>query len=1071
MKKLSLTLVLLLGTLCFTFAQRIVTGNVSDEKGEGLIGANVLVRGTSFGTVTDLDGNFNLSVPDDGTSLMISYTGYQTMITDIADKSLVNIVLLEGQLLGEVVVTALNIEREEKSLGYAVQEVSGESISEAREGNLVNALSGKVAGLQVTNSQTMGGSANVTIRGTSSLTGNNQALFVVDGVPLDNSVFNVDAQDEGSGGYDYGNLAGDINPDDVASISVLKGAAATALYGSRAANGVILVTTKRGKARDGIGISFISSATVNKINKSTGPQHQREYGAGYGAYYEDATSYFFEGDVDGDGQLDLIVPTSEDASWGARFDPNLNVVHWDALDPFADNYGEKRPYIAPANDYTAFFETGLTLKNSIAIDGGTEKTTVRLSYSNDNTKGILPNSELQKHTIGFTGSQQLTTKLKATLSGNYVNNSATGRGGTGYDALNVMQSFGQWFQANVDVKRLENSYLTPDGRHQSWNSTYWDNSTPIYFDNPYFIRKESYQTDRRNRMFGNVLLEYELTDFLTIQGRAATDLFNDLQEERIAQQSVEISDYTKRLREKTETNLELLLKFNKRLGDNISLNGLLGGNRRKDQFEYTLLSTRDGLVIDKLYTVNNSVSSELQRDDVLNRKEQRSVFGQVSLGFSDFFYVDVSARNDWSSTLPKANNSYFYPAASASFVFSELFETATNSLLSFGKVRFNYAEVGNDTDPYRTSLTYVQNNNFGNNPAFSVPSELYNADLRPELTKSYEAGIEVNFLNNRYGVDLSVYKTNTFDQILPVEVSRASGYTTKLINAGNIENKGIEIELFANPVRTKNFSWNIGGNWSKNQNTVVELAPDVDNILLGDHFFMTYNAAVGEPYGTFKGTNYVFHENGEPMVDEDGFYMSTLSNTEILGNSNPDWIAGLYNDFNIFGFRLHTLLDFQQGGSVYSLNTMFGRATGLYEETAGLNAQGNPKRDPVAEGGGVLLDGVMEDGSPNTTYIDASNFFGAWYYRNNPVGVYIFDASYIKLREASLSYSLSPSVVGNTPFTNMTISLVGRNLAILKKNVKHFDPEQALSAGNVQGFEVGSYPTLRSFGLSVKLGL
>jgi len=475
-----------------------VTGNVTGvDDGAALPGVSVVVRGTTIGAVTDFEGNYSITVPDASATLMFSFVGMLTQEVPLDGRTSVDVVLESTSTeLDEVVVTALGVSREKKSLGYSVQEVDGDAVSGSAQSNFASSLSGKVSGVQIKAPNTMGGSSNVLIRGSTSITGNNQPLYVIDGVPVDNS--NYATGGDGWGGYDYGNVAQDLNPNDIESISVLKGAAASALYGSRAANGVILVTTKKGKTRQGIGVSVSSNFMVGKIDKSTLPQQQFEYGGGYGPFYEDATGNFFFGDVNGDGQNQLIVPTSEDASWGEKFDPSLMVVHWDALDPAASNYGEERPWAPPAeeNRMPSFFETSTQWVNTVAFDGGNKDGRFRLSYTNYDEKGILPNSELSKNTVNFSGSYNFGKKLTVNANVTYTGQKALGRMGTGYDGGNVMQSFGQWFQTNVDFSRLE-EYESPTGLHRTWNYTYWepDYLYPIYFDNLVELEAEERAVD------------------------------------------------------------------------------------------------------------------------------------------------------------------------------------------------------------------------------------------------------------------------------------------------------------------------------------------------------------------------------------------------------------------------------------------------------------------------------------------------------------------------------------------------------------------------------------------------
>jgi len=1092
MKRLVLFLTLLLfAAVQLLQAQAVeITGTVtSSEDGSPVPGASIIVKGTTVGTVSSAEGTYVLRIPADATELVVSFVGMKTQDIRIEGRNVIDIIM-DPDVVGidEVVVTALGISREKKSLGYSVQEIGGDEVSEVRETNFISSLSGKVAGVHIKQPNTMGGSANILIRGTTSLTRNNQALFVIDGVPVDNNNTNNDRiianstatyQDDGWGGYDFGNAAMDINPDDIESISILRGAAASALYGSRAANGVVLITTKKGKQRQGIGVSLNSSVMISKIDKSTLPQHQRLYGAGYGAYYEDPTGYFFYTDLDGDGTMDLIPPTSEDASWGARFDPNLMVIHWDALDPTYPNFAEKRPWVAGAHGIDYFFETGVKWINNIAFDGGTDKGAFRFSYTNMDEKGILPVSSIKKNTFNLSGNYDFTKRLEVGGNVTYLNQKTLGRYGTGYDGRNVMQSFGQWIETNVDFARLR-EYKTPDGRHRNWNYGYYDDLRPFYFANPYWVRHENYEDDERDRVFGYATIDYHLTDWLTLSGRTAIDYYTENQNERIAigSETTVTPWYGNFLRTFSESNTDFMLKIDKSFGD-FNLNGLLGTNIRRNKIQSIYNHTVGGMFVPELYNTANSVSP-VDVTESLVLTGINSYYGSLSLGFRDMIYIDGTGRYDIASTLPEENNAYFYPSVSTSLILTQIPGLNTLTWLPFAKVRLNYAQVGNDAPAYSLISTYTQNPNWGDAALFSMNSTLQNPDLKPERTKSLEAGLEVYFINRRLGFDVALYKTNTFDQIMPVLVSSASGNTRRYVNGGEIQNKGLEVALLGTPVSAGDFKWDFNINWFANRNEVLELAEGVENYLLYSAWDVSVNATVGEPYGTIKGTDYVYEDGSTFMdetgaarvVDEDGYLLESEQEDVIIGNINPDWNMGVSNNLSYKGLSLSFLLDIQKGGDIYSINTKYGYATGVYEETAANNDKGNPIRDDVSAGGGYRYPNtVYEDGTKNESYVTTQDYFGAFYYGYVPTAYWVFDASYVKLRELSLGYSLPRSIIGKTPFTNVTLSVVGRNLWIIHKNTKHFDPEAILSSGNQQGIETGSYPTPRTIGFSLKLGL
>ena len=1073
MKKLFLLIVLFVfaGGLTLMAQTKVISGTVTSAvEGEGPIpGVTVMVKGTTVGALTDANGKYSISVPSGATTLIFSYIGMKSKEVEIGGRTVID-GILESDVIGlnEVVVTALGITREKKSLGYAVEEVKGDNISKTKESNFVNSLAGKVSGVQIKQANTMGGSANILIRGTKSLMSNNQALFVIDGVPLDNSITNTTTQINGTGGYDYGNAAADINPDDIESMSVLKGSAATALYGSRAANGVIMITTKKGTARKGIGVSLSAGTTFSKIDQKTLPKIQKEYGGGYGAYYEDPTGYFFQADLNGDGVQELIVPTSEDASWGAKFDPNLKVIDWIGLEPTdAAHYLKPVPWVAAKHDIRDFFETGVKQNYNLAFDGGNDKGTFRFSYTNLDEKGVLPNSHIKKNIFNLNGSYNLTNKLSVEANVSYVNDRTTGRYGTGYDPGNPMQSLGQWFQSNVDINDLKNYMITPDGRQRTWNYAYYDDLSPIYHNNIYWTRLMNYENDGRDRVFGYSTIRYKLAPWITLEGRAATDTYSEFQEERIAVYSNQVSQYEKVLRNFSETNMDLMARFNKSFGD-ISLTGLLGGNRRRTTVKSTDVTTVGGLLVPELYNLWNSrapiKSTEAERISGVN-----SVFASVSLGYKNLVYLDLSGRNDVSSTLPSANNSYFYPSVSTSFIISELPMIKGSDVFSFIKLRLNYAEVGNDAPVYSLGSTYTQEANWETNGVFHPNTILQNPDLKPERTKSLEAGLETKFLNNRIGLDLSLYRTNSIDQIMPVYITRASGYDQRYVNSGEIENKGIELNLSATVIKSGDFSWDLQANWYKNVNTVKSLYEGVDNILLNARWDVSTNIVVGKSYGQLRGTDFVY-TNGKRTVGPDGMYLIGDDPTAILGSTLPDWNAGLTTIFNYKGFALSGLLDFSKGGNLYSVDMKYGLATGLFAETAGLNAKGKPKRDPVENGGGILYDAVYADGKPNTTYVWAGDWDGAWNYDYLPTAAYVYDASYVKLRELAFTYNLPSKLFAKTPISKVAISLVGRNLLLIHTNMPYYDPESSLSAGNVQGIADGAYPSTKTYGFNIMVG-
>lgn len=1087
MKKLAIFIVCL---LMFGFqsliAQTIqVTGKVSDkENGGPLPGASVVVKGTTIGTATNFSGDYSLNVPSDGI-LVFSSIGMKTQEIAVNGKSIINTDLeLDTEVLDEVIVTALGISREKKSLGYAVQEVSGDDVNVVNTDNFVNSLSGKVSGVQVKRTTNMGGSTNILIRGSHSLTGDNQALFVVDGVPINNEITNTRSQEQAGSGYDYGNAASDINPEDIESISVLKGAAASALYGSRATNGVIMITTKKGKGNlKGVGITVNSGITVGGIDKSTFPTYQKEYGAGYGEYYDDPTGFFWYDDLDGDGTDDLITPLTEDASYGAKFDQELMVYQWGSFDAESPTYKTKTPWVVAENDPSSFFENPVSYTNSIAIDNAFDNGSYRLSFTNFNQTGALPNSELERNNFNANLSYDLTSKLTATASGTFTSTSALGRNSTGYND-NITSMFRQWWQTNVDLKELEDAYFNTK-RNTTWNYAGTDNLTPIYWDNPYWTRYENYETDSRNRFLGNMTLNYKLADWLSVFGRISADTYSGIQEERrnvgsvanrfgIGQgsadgsigRSEQQSGYQRKDISFSEYNYDLMLNFDKQISDQIGLRGVLGTNVRRTDYNWILAATNGGIGVPRLYSIQNSVDAVPYPKETAQKIGVNSLYGSVSLDFSKLFFLDATLRRDHSSTLPADNAIYYYPSVAGSFVFSDMISA---NWLSFGKLRLSYAQVGNSAGFDQILDTYNVYTPL-NSAITSVADTKKNPDLKPESTNSIETGLEMYFLNRRLSFDIAVYKTNTIDQILPVRVSASTGYYFKVINSGEIQNKGVELSLSGTPVKLDDFSWDVTVNWTKNVNEVISLTEGLTNLQLGTmQGGVTINAMVGQPYGVIYGTDYTYID-GQPVVDEtSGEFVKTSTSDNVIGNANPDWAMGVLNTLKYKNFAFSFLIDGQKGGDIFSLDMYYGLATGLYEETSYTNDLGNPVRNSLADGGGFINAGVNPDGAVNATRIRADRYGAFGYRRGLPDKAFVYDASFIKLREVALTYNMPAKILGNSFVKGASFSLVGSNLWIIMKNLPYADPESGLGAGNVQGYSIGSLPSVRQIGFNVKL--
>ncbi|MEH0157616.1 SusC/RagA family TonB-linked outer membrane protein [Limibacter armeniacum] len=1051
-KRLLLTLALLPMLFMTAFAQERTVSGVVTDNGEPLPGVTVILKGTSKGTITGLDGDFKLAVPGPESILEFRFVGYKTKEVAVGNQSALQVPLeVDAEELEEVVVTALGVSRDERSLGYAMQAVGGDELSEVKSTNVVSGLAGKVSGVQINSSSTMGGSSRILIRGANSINGNNQPLFVVDGVPLDNSNFTSSNQERGAGGYDYGNAAQDINPDDIASMSVLKGAAAAALYGSRAANGVIIITTKSGKGRKGIGVSINAGVTFDNILRL--PDYQNSYGGGGAGAFGSAT------DANGNPYASYAV----DESWGPKLD-GTPARQWYSFDEWHPDYGQATAWEAHPNNVKDFFETGVTTNTNVALSGGNDVSNFRLSYTNMDINGVMPNSEMTRHTVSFNGSTKLTDKFTVSTVANYVSSKALGRPGTGYDGGNVMQQFNQWGQRQWDNEQMK-QYKNPDGSQRTWNRRGYDDGRPKYADNPYWTRYENYQDDDRERFFGNFALNYKINENFSVSGKVMTDFYTDSRRERIAVGSVDISKYSEDVRFVKENNYEAMLRYDKTFDSEFSVNAFVGGNIRKQSYKRNYGTTVNGLSVAGLYTLSNSNSPAQLLDDGYT-KQVNSAFASTSFGYRNTYFLDATMRVDQSSTLPTDNNTYFYPSVTGSFVFSELEGLNNSSILSFGKLRAGFAEVGNDTDPYNILTTYSADTrgSFGNFPLYTVPNTLNNVDLKPETTRSFEVGVDSRFLNDRIGLDVTYYRNTTFDQILDIATSAASGYSRQYINAGEMLNHGLELMLYGTPVQTASgFKWDVTVNWAKNMNEVVELYTDpetgkeITNLRLANApFAVSVNAFKGESYGQIVGTGYVYDDNGNKVVNEDGTYKVT-DGVVNLGSSLAKWTGGINNTFSYKGISLRTLLDVRYGGKVFSTTNMWGKYSGIMEETAANGVREN----------GLIVEGVNEDGTPNTTVIDANtHFFANGGYTIAEADVY--DASYVKLKELALSYKLPNKLVSNYGINNVTFSVVGRNLAILYSELPHLDPEVTASAGNIQGIEGAQVPSTRSIGFNVK---
>ena len=1056
-----------------------VLGMVTTRSGKALSGATVSAS-TGETVTASASGGFELNYRPN-MQISVSSVGYVDTTFNITDNATyLKVVLIGDQAkrnLEAVTVTALGLSKNGNSVGYSVQEIKGSDVQTAKETNFVNSMQGKLAGVQISgNSGSMGGSTKITIRGNKSITGDNNALFVVDGVFMGNSnpvpSYN---QQIGGGGFDYGSPIQDINPDDIDQISVLKGAAATALYGSRGSNGVVLISTKKGTSGR-IGVSYSMNAQIDKAYIL--PNYQNRYGGGA------ATSDFKSGVFDtlwqrknpeqfknaptyNDpvlGGYDLIPQFAVDESWGPMLNGQIIRPYY-SFDPEKDNpfFGMTTTWSPQPNNIRDFFETGFTLTNSVSVGGSNENGSFRLSYSNMDQSYIMPGSKQIRNNIGFNGAYKLLPELTAIVSANYSVNDVKGRIGTGFSGLNPMQLFSMYSQRQLEIDKLK-YYQFPDGSQVSWNRKAFNDPSPASATSPYWNAYKNYETDVRKRLFGQAGLEYRPTDWLNLSAKVFMDQFSTLQQERTAQDILvgQTGAYAKTNIDHEEINYQFLATAKKDLSSRFSLTATVGGNIMTQE-DAVNTGSLVGLIVPDLYNFTNT-TGRVTYTDYLFRKRINSLFADVILGLDNNQFLELTGRNDWSSTLAKGHNSYFYPSASYSMVFSNWLSNW--KWLSYGKFRASVAKIGSDTDPYRTSVAYGAPVNFGGGAYILKDPNLFNADLKPESSTEYEAGVELKFLSNRLGLDFTVYSRTTNDLIIPLAVSNATGYSNFYANAGKSRNKGIEIQLTGRPIESNNFAWDATLNVSTNKSKLISLDipnnPTINQYNVGTERrrnSVSTRAIVGQPLFVLTGTDFTY-KDGKKVVDANGHYIPSAPG-QILGNTEPEFIGGFTNRFTYKNVSLSALIDFQKGGSFFSYTNMYGFASGLMEETVANN---------VREEGLKLEDAVYEDGTPFTGTLEAADHFKNNFGLNvNAANVY--DASYIYLREVTLGYQLPDRWAEAIRASNASISLYGRNLWLIHRDAPNVDPANILnSPGNITGLEGGALPSVRSFGVNLNIG-
>ena len=1066
-----------------------VTGRATNPQGQPEAGVLVRIESLNVGASTGADGRYTVTVPAArvGTGQSVQITATRVGLTPVTrtvalqpgatvtqDFQLAaNALLLEG-----VVVTALGIERQERELGVATTQIAGEDLSRV-ETNVVNSLSGKVPGVNITNSGPQGGSSRIVIRGESSITGNNEPLFIVDGVPVDNYSTGGNLN-TGAGGFDYGNALQDLNPDNIGSVTVLKGPNAAALYGSRASNGVVIITTRNGAGATGRPEISVSQ-NVTWEDELRLPDYQDRFGQGLAGEFS-----FHDGYDNGlnDGQ---------DVSWGPPLDVGLMIPQYNS--PIVNGVRQPMPWVSRPDNVDQFFEVGRTLNTSVSVAAGSERLNGRFGLSRLDQDGMTPGFGQEATTLSFSGGMHLTERLDVNSSVQFVQREGHNRPGVGYGEDNPMSQF-VWFGRQVDVQDLKRNWNTTRGEGEpgsieglpySWNY--------LYHPNPYFLQLGNQNTDNRNRLIGQISAAYDVTGWLRAQVRSGTDWYQDGRKKTYAAEGNAASGlYTTNPltlnREYVgrngafatwdigfqETNTDFLLVANPEMNGRFSVSATFGGNRRdvNRELDYTWVGD---LATPGIFDVSNAaITPDPFTYDA--RKRVNSLYGQTDFGFNDYLYLTLTGRNDWSSTLPEDNRSYFYPSVSGSFVFTDAFPALRNaSWINHGKVRASWAQVGNDTDPYQLTNTYAADEIFNGLPTFTIPGALRNSELRPEITESVEFGTELGFFDNRVGLDVTYYNARTRDQIMPVEISRATGYTSRFINAGTVQNRGLEVLLRGEPVRSGDFGWETTLSWSANRSKVLELAEGVEGLEMtnGDFWGVQQFARVGEPLGQLVGTAYQRDPDGNIIVSKAVGVPLWTSDRRVIGNFNPDWRAGIGNELTYRNARLNFLFDIKHGGEIYSVTHMFGRYAGVLSETeAGrCTPEGSdplPGYPTCDANTGIVFKGVnrvVTNGDttyvPNTTVVDAETFWAYGYAVNEP---HVVDAGFVKLREVTLGYDLPGRFTDRMGVSGVQLALVGRNLALWTKN-DHIDPESAFDNSNVQGFEYAQMPSARSIGFNI----
>lgn len=1018
-----------------------VKGNISDVSGP-LIGVSVMVVGTTNGTITDMDGNFTLEC-NASDELEISYIGYNTI--RVKAQSNMQITLEESSTeLEEVVVTALGIKRDRKALGYGLSEVKGEELTKAKETNVINSLAGKVAGLVVSNTAGgASGSTRVMLRGTTELTGNNQPLYVVDGVPLDNTNFGSAGE---QGGYDLGDGISAINPDDIETMTVLKGPAASALYGSRASHGVILITTKKAE-QEKVSVEYNGSFTVDTQL----------------AKWDDVQEIYGMGD---NGQYQLDASSGTNQSWGVKADM-IDKTYFD---------GSVHPFLIYPNNTSSFFRTGLTAQNTAVLSVNTGKTGVRFSFTDMRNKDILPNTNMSRDNFNLRVNTSA-GPIDFDFSANYTRENVKNRPALGSSQSNVGKNL-MTLASTYNIEWLKN-YQNADGTYANWNGNDQYNRNP-YWD---LYKNENKSVKDVFRFTAKAI--YNIDKHLKIQGTLGTDINNMNFDDFIARSTPGVlpGKLTNSIFNNRTLNAEILALYNNNWGS-FDLNATLGGNIFKVDNKTTVITGTDQQM-DGVVSIINYAEQNVQPSTY--KKQINSLYASASLGYRSTYYLEGTVRGDRSSTLPSSNNTYIYPSVSGSIVFTNFIKNSNiKNVFSFGKVRASWAKVGSDTDPYQLALNYATGKY--SYPGFTIGMinnyTQPNSDLKPTMTSSYELGAELKFFNGRLGIDLTYYNQTSKDQIISLASSASSGYQSRLINAGKIQNKGIELAINGRVLQIKDFAWDAGFNFSKNSNKVLELVEGMDFFQLADASWagVSVGAEVGKDYGSILGTDFKRNENGDILIDKNTGLPLYDENLKTLGNSTWDWTGGFYSTFTYKNFHLYAAFDIKMGADLYSFSMrsayLTGKATGTlpgreewYRSEEARKAAGMTEEQWRAAGKceGLIVDGVVDNGdgtySKNTYAVNPQNYWKS--VAEKAPALFIYDNSYIKCREITFGYTFPSSMLGKF-VKSLSLSFVARNPFIVWKNIPNIDPDSNYNTSGM-GLEYGSLPSRRSYGFNINV--